>query len=144
MQKPLERIPRPQLRAVMMMLWQRQGGKCGICGERIDITVMGKASNYVVDHDHTTGEIRGVLHRSCNAAEGKVANAAGQWGAKSMRYVDILVFLKKLVHYLENSGSGMMYPDHKTPEQKKDAALLKRRKAYALKAAKERQVNAKR
>ncbi len=141
MPKPLQKIPRSQLQSVMFMLWQQQGGKCAICGNKIDVTIRGRTSDYVVDHCHETGEIRGVLHRSCNAAEGKVANAAGRWGAKSTKYEDIIPFLERLIAYLINArdkGTGMMYPDHRTDEQKKEAALLKRRKEYARKKAAEK------
>lgn len=147
MSKPLQKIPRSQLQSVTFMLWQQQGGKCAICGKTIDVTVRGRTSDYVVDHCHESGEIRGVLHRSCNAAEGKVTNAAGRWGAKSTKYSEVIPFLRQLVDYLERSqakGTGMMYPDHKTDEQKKEAALLKRRKEYAKKRAAEIQRNAKR
>ena len=80
-----------------------------------------------------------MLHRSCNAAEGKVTNAAGRWGAKSTKYSDIIPFLKQLVDYLETSqttGTGLMYPDHKTPEQKADKARIKRNTAAAMRRAK--------
>lgn len=139
MNKPLQRIPRSQLLAVTMSILAKQGGKCPICGKMINTKVAGRSSDYVADHDHKTGEIRGVLHRSCNAAEGKVANAAGAWGAKSMEYENIIPFVKGLVTYWENAekyGTGMMYPEHKTDEQKKEATSLKRRKAYAANKAK--------
>jgi Recombination endonuclease VII len=41
-----------------------QGGKCMLCGKR-----PGKM-NLVVDHDHVTGELRGLLHNRCNRALG--------------------------------------------------------------------------
>lgn len=144
--RQLQKIPRSALRATMMAIWARQGRVCPICKKPIDISVMGRSSNYVVDHCHESGEIRGVLHRSCNAAEGKVANAAGQWGAKSTKKEDVIVFLESLITYWKNAakvGTGMMYPDHKTPEEKKAAALLKQRKAYAKRKAAEKAGNGK-
>lgn len=138
--KQLNKIARSQLQNVKFSLLQRQGGKCAICGKHIDVSVGGHKSDSVVDHCHETGEIRGVLHRSCNSAEGKVVNAAGRWGAKSTLYVDVIPYLERLVKYLKSSqenGTGMMYPDHKTDEEKRLAANLKRRKAYAAKRAKE-------
>jgi len=71
-----------------------QGGLCPLCNKTIDITIKGEG---VTDHDHDTGRIRGVLHRSCNAAEGKIANAAARWGAKSAKYSDIIPYLKSIV-----------------------------------------------
>ena len=119
----------------------KQDGLCAICQKPIDLQVMGNKSDYVVDHCHETGEIRGVLHRSCNAAEGKVVNAAGRWGAKSTKYADIIPFLDQLVQYLKKSqdfGTGLMYPDHKTDEQKQELAKKRRREADARRRAKQR------
>lgn len=124
--------------SITAALLVQQGGKCKLCDKAIDTTVRGRTSDYVLDHNHETGEIRGVLHRSCNAAEGKITNAAGSWGAKSMKYADIIPFLENLVNYLKKTqgrATGMMYPDHKTPEQKADAQRLKRNKAAAAKRA---------
>ena len=140
MTKPLIKLSRSAMRSwTIGHLKTKQGGNCAICGKPISLQVMGNTSDYVVDHCHETGEIRGVLHRSCNAAEGKVTNAAGRWGAKSTKYSDIIPFLQQLVQYLENSriyGTGLMYPDHKTPEQKADKARIKRNTAAAMRRAK--------
>ena len=122
-------------------LKSKQGGLCAICKKPIDLQVKGNKSDYVVDHCHETGEIRGVLHRSCNAAEGKVVNAAGRWGAKSTKYSDVVPFLKQLVEYLENAqvqGTGLMYPDHRTPEEKAQRARAKRKTAAAIHRAKQK------
>lgn len=46
-----------------------QGNKCSICG--IDLTFAEKCNTRaVLDHDHNSGEIRGVLCNSCNTALG--------------------------------------------------------------------------
>ena len=42
-------------------LYDFQDGRCAMCG-------MGR-TNLVEDHDHTTGLVRGLLCRSCNASE---------------------------------------------------------------------------
>lgn len=140
MSRPLNKISRSQLYSVTMMLLKKQGGVCLVCEKEVDVRVQGRSSAYVVDHCHETGEVRGVLHRSCNAALGKIDNAAGRWGAKSMKYEDIIPYLKKVVAYYDyvaENGTGLEYPDHKSPEQKAEANKLKRRKAYAANKAKE-------
>lgn len=109
-------------------LHKEQGGLCPLCGKDIDLRIKGEG---VLDHDHDTGRIRGLLHRSCNAAEGKVANAAGRWGAKSTKYADIVPFLAALVIYLQQPQSRYVYPYHKTPEE----LILEKRKKDRTRSA---------
>jgi len=44
-----------------------QGWQCGICGK----TIEPNSSDACLDHNHKTGEIRGVLCRACNLYIGK-------------------------------------------------------------------------
>lgn len=52
-----------------------QGGGCAICGTK-DISKY-KVKYFDVDHNHTTGQVRGVLCRDCNVTTGVVEN---KWG----------------------------------------------------------------
>lgn len=132
----MRKLPRSSMRAwAIGHVRTVQGGMCPLCGKPISLQVMGAKSDYVVDHDHETGEIRAVLHRSCNAAEGKVANAAGHWGAKSMSYTAIIPWLESLIKYYKQEGTGLLYPDHKTPEEKAEKAKQKARVAAARRRA---------
>lgn len=110
-----------------------QNGLCPLCGKPIDITIKGEG---VTDHDHDTGQIRGILHRSCNAAEGKISNAAARWGAKSSKYEDIIPYLESLVAYLKQPATQFIYPMHKTADEKKDARNKAAREARAAAKAK--------
>ena len=131
--KPLRKVPRSLQRSWMIRhLKMEQDGKCPLCGKEIDITIKGEG---VVDHDHDTGEIRGVLHRSCNAAEGKISNAAARWGAKSSSYADIIVYLESVVAYLKRPGTGFMYHSHQTPEEKQSATKARQREQRARRKA---------
>ena len=140
MSKPLLKIPRSQQYSITMMLLKKQGGLCAVCNKSINVQTRGRSSDYALDHCHSSGEVRGVLHRSCNAAEGKVRHAVSRWGSKGNDEEAILSYLEGLVLYLraQQAGelsTGLMYPDHKTDEQKSEAAKLKRRKQYATKKA---------
>lgn len=128
----MRKLQRTQMRAFTLQQLGRQGGKCLICDQVIDTDVPKSA---VLDHDHTTGECRGVLCRACNGAEGKVANAAGRWGARSMEYARILPWLKRLIAYLESPGLGVVYPTHKTDEELRLERNRKAREARAAKSA---------
>ena len=62
---------------------EKQGGGCAICGNKP------RTKNFAVDHDHTTGQVRGILCMYCN---NKLLGGAR----------DSVDLLKKAVDYLEN------------------------------------------
>jgi hypothetical protein len=133
------KLPRSSARAYIFKLHKEQGGVCPICLKPIDITVMGRASQYVLDHCHETGLIRSVLHRGCNGSEGKVIGALGRWSGCGLKYENSIPQLRRLVEYLEyhrDNPSSLIYPDHKTDEEKVEAKRAKARKASALSRAK--------
>jgi hypothetical protein len=105
---------------------------CPLCSRPIDLTIKGEG---VVDHNHDTGEIRGILHRSCNAAEGKAANAIGRWGTKVNTYEAIIAYTERLLTYWKTAGTGLTYHGHKTPEEKAQADKLRARKRAATSRA---------
>lgn len=47
---------------------ERQGGGCGICGTQ---EPQGRGQRLHVDHDHKTGQVRGLLCTSCNNGLGR-------------------------------------------------------------------------
>ncbi len=133
-ERPMQKLSRTMMRSfVARHLKTKQHGMCPLCHKEIDLTIKGEG---VLDHDHDSGEIRGVLHRSCNAAEGKIANAAARWGAKSSSYSAIVLYLQNLLDYLRAPGVGLLYPMHKTPDEKRDDRNAKAKLARANAKAK--------
>jgi hypothetical protein len=57
---------------VIAML-DEQAGRCAICGRDIS------DFSFVVDHDHTTGAVRGLLCRRCNTVVGFVESPPEVW-----------------------------------------------------------------
>jgi hypothetical protein len=49
-----------------MSMFEQQDGKCAICG----IERNGGKRNFCIDHDHKTGNVRGLLCHSCNVSVG--------------------------------------------------------------------------
>ena len=77
---------------VLAMLVE-QGGRCRICGADSP----GKnAKSWSVDHDHVTGQVRGLLCRSCNVGLGHFRDSAE--------------ILAKAVEYLESSRKAAVPP----------------------------------
>lgn len=113
----------------MLRQLKAQGGMCPLCAQEIDVT---KDREGVIDHDHSTGECRGVLHRSCNSAEGKIRHAVVCWGTKTSEYQAVVEFLDNLVNYLKQPGLGVIYAQHQTPEEKKQAAAAKRKRKTSM------------
>lgn len=131
----LVKLARSGMRSYAHKLLREQGGLCPLCGKPIDMTIPKEG---VLDHDHDDGRIRGVLHRSCNAAEGKIANAAARWGAKSGNYEAIIAYLERVVVYLKSPKTKMIYPTHKTVDEKREALnKVKRERNAAIKAKRE-------
>ena len=130
------KISRSQLRAFGMGILKRdQEGKCPLCGKTIDLTVKGAKSDYVVDHDHQTGLIRGVLCRGCNGAIGKAEAAIARWGKTGYDYSKIVPFMERMIQYYKKDPYQTIYPDHKTEEERLEIKRQKARRADALRRA---------
>lgn len=133
------RITRGQVRAVSLKILKEQGGVCALTKRPIDTAAArGSASSMVLDHDHLTGRIRGVLSRGANGAEGKVYNAVARWAGYGMQDKEgILQFLENMVAYLRKEPYDLLYYTHRSPEELAQAQKLKARKARARRKARE-------
>lgn len=129
---PMRKLARSQMLAFKKQQIIKQGWRCPITGKKFDPN---KLEDAVIDHDHITGEIRGILSRSGNAAEGKVKNAIARWGGTGENYPAVIAFMKRLIAYLESPGCGLIYPFHKTEDEKRLDRNKKAREARAKRQA---------
>ena len=123
------KVKQADLPAIKQKLLAEQNGLCLFCGRDLTRT---PPLNRVADHDHVTGIIRGVAHRGCNGAEGKILAALRYTGLKSKK--EIAKLLEGLIKVWTNPpNSGLIYPTHKTPNEKRLARNKKARLARARK-----------
>jgi hypothetical protein len=103
----------------------QQAGRCALC------KLPCAATQACLDHDHSTGAVRGTLHRGCNALLGKVENNHRRYGVPNLA-----AFSQGVATYLQHHAvnrTGMLHPTHKTEDEKRLARNAKARKARASK-----------
>ena len=82
---------------------KRQHYICPLCKEPL------LADEATLDHCHVTGHVRGVLHRSCNAGEGRVLT----WAGRRSRGDDPDLWLRNLLRYWKKDYSkNPLHPTH--------------------------------
>lgn len=119
----MRRLKTTEVAPTRETLLQQQQHRCALC--KLPLTQF----HAVLDHDHSTGLIRGVLHRSCNALLGKVENNFKRYGVPSLP-----AFLHGAAPYLqkhESDQTGLLHPTHKTDDEKRIARNTKARKKRA-------------
>lgn len=133
------KITRGQVRAVTMKLLKGQGGLCPVCSKPINLAQRSTSGDGpALDHDHRTGHIRGVLHRSCNGGIGKAESIVGRWITGSMQDERAIIQdMQRMVNYLLQPNTDLIYYTHKTPEEAALALKLKQRRARARRKSRE-------
>jgi hypothetical protein len=96
-------------------LLAQQQQRCALCQEHI-------LDDAVLDHDHSSGRIRKVLHRGCNAMLGKIENNMPR---NRMTLERLGRFADNLIKYLEQEYEDIVHPTYLTKEEK---AMYKKKK----------------
>lgn len=73
-----------------------QGGVCYVC--QCPEPVKGRRLS--VDHDHDTGEIRGLACSRCNPLLGKIENAFKRYGLGKVLGLTVAIVVQRLAQYL--------------------------------------------
>lgn len=120
------RLTSTQLKAIRIRIASDQGNRCALCKGQLGIKA---PLDPVLDHDHKTGSVRGVLHRGCNSLLGKVENNAARYGVR-----DVFSFTNGVADYLRKhltNITGYIHPTFKSPDEKR---LLRNKRARISRA----------
>lgn len=104
------KLKQREIKPLREKLLQEQKGCCALCQQPV-------IDDAVLDHDHKTGLIRGVLHRGCNAMLGKIENNMPRNRIDLER---LSKFAENLISYIvADAKSEFLHPTFKTPEERK-------------------------
>lgn len=109
-----------------------QGSVCALCKEP-----MSERDKAVGDHCHASGQMRGVLHRSCNALLGNIENNAKRYGIRSVAQLGTMLRNTVAYIHLRRPDDTPLYPTHRTEDEKRlkrNAAARKARAAMKAQA----------
>lgn len=126
------RIKAKDIPALRDKIASAQQGLCKLCG----VALSGTAKP-CLDHDHTTGRIRGVLCLNCNGIEGKIHNLA----RRAKRENSIYDFVKSILDYWDYfkiAPRPEIHPTHKTEDEKR---LLRNKRARLARKKKKKVID---
>ena len=104
---------------------REQGGRCALTGYTISVT------EAVLDHDHATGHVRGVLHRGVNSLLGKIENNHKRYGVSLPM---LRAMAPAIADYIQRDYSNNpYYPTHRTEDEKRELRNKRAREARARK-----------
>lgn len=125
----VRKLKTTEVKKVREEMLRRQGGVCALTRYPLD------QKDAVLDHDHKTGHVRGVLHRGVNSLLGKLENNHARYGVSLPQ---VLAMGRGLEAYLKADYDTMpLHPTHKTEDEKRIRrnALARKRRATKKEAA---------
>jgi hypothetical protein len=112
------RLKHSEVKPLREKLLKEQRGCCRLCGQPI-------VDDAVLDHDHKTGQLRGVLHRGCNSLLGKIENNMPRSLVDLGR---LSAISQNLIRYLTATPvSEFLHPTHLTKEERHEKLARKRK-----------------
>lgn len=105
----MKKITTAEIKPLREALLKTQNNKCLICDHPC------KPEEAVLDHRHSDGQVRGVLHRFCNTFLGKVENGTSRNRITKAMLARILRNYERYV----DIKTDLIHPTHLTPEEKK-------------------------
>jgi hypothetical protein len=118
----MQRLKQSEVAKTRQEILKQQNNHCALCHQTI------QEGEAVLDHCHKTGQIRGVLHRGCNAFEGTIVNALPRNLITAQRLLNIMTNLASYQRQLK----PLLHPTYRTPEERQLRAK-KRAKAQRIK-----------
>lgn len=119
------RITEGQIPAIRAKMAKAQGNVCALCGRPFTAK-----DGPALDHDHVTGIVRAVIHRSCNGIEGRVLKLA-QRATAGLSAKDYIIGLAAYYQLHETPQTQLIHPEHLDDNQKRERANAARRAARA-------------
>ena len=139
------KLKHSEIKAHRDKLLEKQKNKCWICGADFSDAYYNYKKRKtapkhspVLDHNHDTGKVRGVLCSGCNSIEGLIVKGIDRYHTNISRedVTQVMVFLGQLSGYYwhyDTYPMDVIHPNHKTNEEKRlsknKKARLKRKKS---------------
>ena len=122
------RLKQKDVTPLKLQMLKEQGWCCALCNTNLRMNT----TNACLDHDHKTGQIRGVLCRNCNRGEGKVLTQMTTCKRGGTEIAWLMNLLKYLLHH-QVPQTKFVHPTHKTDDEKRE---IRNRKARERRKAK--------